>query len=239
MELAIAALCAAAVAAPSFDHAAFDALLKAHVADGRVDDGAFARAPAFPGYLDRLERAQPEALPRDEQLAFWINAYNAYTIHLVNAHRERESIRNIRATAGGPWKQEIVRAGGKTMSLDFVEHEIVRPRFREPRIHFALVCAAVGCPPLRREAYTGARLEAQLEDQARTFIARSPSKNRVDVATRTAYLSPVFVWFKEDFVPNVGKFLARYADDPAARALLESGKFKVVETEYDWSLNAK
>ena len=125
------------------------------------------------------------------------------------------------------------------MSLDFVEHEIVRPRFREPRIHFALVCAAVGCPPLRREAYTGARLEAQLEDQARTFIARSPSKNRVDVATRTAYLNPIFVWFREDFVPDLGKFLARYADDPAARALLESGKFKIVETEYDWSLNAK
>jgi hypothetical protein len=246
MALVIPVLCAAALAASggAFDHAAFDRLLKAHVAGGRVDYDAFARDPAFPRYLDALARAQPYALSEKEQLAFWINAYNAYTIQLVNAHGERESIRNIDKTLGlvkamGPWKEEIVRAGGRTLSLDAVENEILRKRFREPRIHFALVCAAVSCPPLRSEAYTGERLDAQLEDQARVFIDASPAQNRVDVAAATVYRSPIFGWYKDDFTPDVDRFFARYVSDPAARALLASGKYKVVETPYDWSLNKK
>jgi hypothetical protein len=242
---AIAALCSVLVTGDtSFDHSAFDRLLTAHVVDGRVDYDAFARAPAFPAYLDQLARARPDALPPREQLAFWINAYNAYTILLVNAHGERVSIRNIGKTLGvieapGPWKEEIVRAGGRSMSLDHVEHEIIRKRFREPRIHFALVCAARSCPPLRPEAYTGARLDAQLDDQARIFIGRSPHSNRVDVERATVHLSPVFVWFKDDFGPDLGRFLAAYFPPGPQRALLESGKFKVVETPYDWSLNGK
>lgn len=242
---AIAALCAALVTGnTAFDHSAFDRLLKAHVADGRVDYDAFARAPEFPGYLTQLARARPETLSEKEQLAYWINVYNAYTIQLVNAHGERKSIRNINKTLGvikamGPWKQEIVQAGGNTMSLDHVEHEIIRKRFREPRIHFALVCAARSCPPLRREAYTGERLDDQLDDQARIFIAQSPDSNRVDVERAIAHLSPIFTWFKEDFGPDLGRFLARYVPDGPARRLLESGKFKTVETPYDWSLNSK
>jgi hypothetical protein len=243
---AIAALCAAAGVAAgntSFDHSAFDRLLQSHVVDGRVDYDAFARAPEFPRYLEHLARTRPDTLSRKEQLAYWINAYNAYTIQLVNAHGERKSIRNINKTLGvikamGPWKEEIVKAGGQTMSLDHVEHAIIRKRFQEPRIHFALVCAARSCPPLRREAYTGERLDAQLDDQARIFIARSPDKNRVDVPTATVHLSPIFTWFKEDFGPDLGRFLARYVPDGPARRLLESGRFKVVETPYDWSLNS-
>jgi hypothetical protein len=158
----------------------------------------------------------------------------------VNSHGERQSILNVSKVLGvRPWAHEIVKAGGRTFSLDFVEHEILRKRFKEPRIHFALVCAARSCPPLRAEAYTGARLEAQLSDQARTFIAATPSANRVDVAARTVYLSPIFGWYKADFGPDLGRFLARYLPAGAARALLESGQFKVVETEYDWSLNGK
>ena len=211
--------------------------------DGRVDYDAFARAPGFPRYLDRLARARPDTLSREEQLAYWINVYNAYTIQLVNAHQERQSIRNINKILGvieamGPWKEEIVEAGGQTMSLDHVEHEIIRKRFEEPRIHFALVCAARSCPPLRREAYTGERLDAQLDDQARVFIARSPQKNRVDVLAATVHLSPIFTWFKDDFGPDLGGFLARHVPDGPARALLESGRFKTVETPYDWSLNS-
>ena len=247
MPFVMAAVCAAAALAAgnaAFDHAAFDRALKARVAGGTVDYDAFARAPEFPHYLDALSRARPDALPEKEQIAFWINAYNAYTIQLVNAHGERQSIRNIDKTLGvmkamGPWKEEMVRAGGRTLSLDFVEHEILRKRWREPRIHFALVCAARSCPPLRSEAYTGARLEAQLDDQARLFIARSPEKNRVDVEHATLYLSPIFGWFKDDFGPDLGRFLARYVPEGPARALLESGAFKVVETPYDWSLNKK
>jgi hypothetical protein len=245
MPLAIATVCAVLVTGnTSFDHSAFDRLLTAHVADGMVDYDAFARAPEFPRYLDQLARARPETLTEKEQLAYWINVYNAYTIQLVNAHGERKSIRNINKTLGfikamGPWKEEIVRAGGETMSLDHVEHEIIRKRFREPRIHFALVCAAKGCPPLRREAYTGEGLDAQLDEQARIFIAQSPDKNRVDVERATVHLSPIFTWFEDDFGPDLGRFLARYVPDGPARRLLESGKFKVVETPYDWSLNGK
>ena len=241
---AIGALFAALVTAnTAFDHSAFERLLKAHVVDGGVDYDAFARAPEFPGYLDQLARAQPDTLSAKDRLAYWINVYNAYTIQLVNAHEERQSIRNINKTLGvlkamGPWKEEMVKAGGKTMSLDHVEHEIIRKGFQEPRIHFALVCAARSCPPLRREAYTGERLEAQLDDQARIFIAQSPDKNRVDVERATVHLSPIFSWFKDDFGPDLGRFLARYFPDGPARRLLESGKFKMVETPYDWSLNS-
>ena len=231
-----------AAGSASFNHSAFDRLLKAHVASGKVDYDAFAHAPEFPRYLDALAQAQPEALSEKEHLAFWINAYNAYTIQLVNAHGERQSIRNINKTLGvikamGPWKEEIVKAGGKTTSLDFVENGIIRARFHEPRIHFALVCAARSCPPLRREAYTGARLDAQLDDQARLFIAGSPDKNRVDVAAATAHLSPIFGWYKDDFGPDLGRFLARYFPEGPARTLLESGTFKTAETPYDWALN--
>src|SRR5688572_626005 len=234
MLLALALCVAAPLAAggAAFDHSAFDRLLKAHVtADGGVDYDAFGRAPAFPLYLDQLARATPEKLSREEQLAFWINVYNAYTIQLVNAHQERKSIRNINKTLGvikamGPWKEEIVKAGRRTMSLDHVEHEIIRKQFHEPRIHFALVCAARSCPPLRREAYSGERLEAQLDDQARIFIAQSPDKNRVDVLAATVYLSPIFTWFKDDFGPDLGRFLARHVPDGPARRLLESGRFK-------------
>ena len=246
MALATTLLCVTALAAgpASFDHSAFDRLLKAHVAAGRVDYDAFARAPEFPRYLEALSQAQPDALPEKEQVAFWINAYNAYTIALLNAHGERESIRNINKTLGvvkamGPWKEEIVQAGGKTTSLDTVENGILRKRFREPRIHFALVCAARSCPALRSEAYTGARLDAQLDEQARLFIAESPDKNRVDVAAGIAHLSPIFGWYKEDFGPYLGAFLARYVPEGPARALLASGRFKIVETPYDWSLNKK
>ena len=92
----------------------------------------------------------------------------------------------------------MVRAAGRTLTLDEVEHQVIRKEFHEPRIHFALVCAAVSCPPLRREAYTGGRLDEQLDAQARAFLA-SPERNRVDAASRTVFLSPVFGWYREDF----------------------------------------
>jgi hypothetical protein len=234
----------------TFDHGAFDALLRAHVADGLVDYDAFATAREFPRYLARLAAFDPATLPRAEQLAFWINAYNGYTIQLINKHGERTSIRNINKTFGvvkayGPWKERLARVGGRAYGLDEIEQEIIRPRYREPRIHFALVCAALGCPPLRGEAYVGARLDAQLDDQGRVFLRASPTKNRVDVASRTAYLSPVLVGFRDyidDFggsAAAVGRYIARWFPAGPERTLLESGDFRVVETDYDWALNAR
>ena len=234
----------------TFDHGAFDALLKAHVRNGLVDYDAFANAPEFKSYLGRIAATDPATLGRDDQLAFWIDAYNAYTIALINAHHERESIRNINKSFGfvkayGPWKEKLAKVGGKAYGLDEIEQDIIRPRYHEPRIHFALVCAAMGCPPLRSEAYTGAALDAQLDDQARRFLLHSPSKNRVDVANKTVYLSPIFVEFRDymkDFggsEASVGRFVARYYPAGPEKTLLESGDFKVVKTNYDWSLNSQ
>lgn len=235
--------------AQTFDHGAFDTLLRAHVSEGMVDYDAFATSKSFAAYLTQLAAFDPTTLARDDQLAFWINAYNAYTIRLINKHGERESIRNINKTFGikayGPWKEKLAKVGGKAYGLDQIEQDIVRPRFREPRIHFALVCAAMGCPVLRSEAYTGARLEEQLEDQGRIFLLQAPEQNRVDVASRTVYLSPIFVEFRdyiEDFGgsrPAVGKYIARWFPAGPERELLMSGEFKVVVTKYDWTLNSQ
>lgn len=236
--------------AQTFDHGAFDALLEAHVVNGLVDYDAFAKAPTFPRYLAGLAAFNPATLPRPEQLAFWINAYNAYTIQLINQHGERQSIRNINRTLGfvrayGPWTEKMATVGGKVYGLDEIEQGIIRPTYQEPRIHFALVCAAMGCPPLRSEAYVGARLEAQLEDQGRVFVTTQPAKNRVDVASRTVYLSPIFLSFRDyikDFGGSqaaAGRYLARYFPDGAEKTLLQSGSFKARETVYDWTLNSQ
>jgi hypothetical protein len=230
-----------------FDHTAFDALLRAHVVNGMVDYGAFKSAPAFRSYLSALNAQDPAGLPRDEQLAFWINAYNAYTIQLINVHGETVSIRNINKTAflklKGPWSEPLAKVGGKSYTLDHIEHKIIRPTYKEPRIHFALVCAAMGCPPLRSEAYTGSKLNAQLDDQGSEFITKSPAKNRVDVASRTFFHSMIFGYYKEDFggtIQGSAKFAARWFPvGSPERALLESGTFSATQTEYDWTLNSQ
>jgi len=230
-----------------FDHSGFDLVLRAHVsAEGLVDYDAIARSGRLEGYLDALAHARLEGLPGEERLALWINAYNAYTIALILRHEERESIRRINRTFGliagkGPWRERFATVAGRTYTLDEIEHEIIRVRFDERRIHFALVCAAKGCPPLRREAYTGARLDAQLQDQARRFLANT-ARNRVDVERRIVHLSPIFDWYREDFPAGtsaLGAWLARFLPPGAERTLLESGAFKIRHTSYDWSMNAR
>ena len=161
-----------ASAQATFDHGAFDALLHAHVRSGLVDYDAFAAAPEFAAYLGRLAAFDPAALAQPDQVAFWIDAYNAYTIQLINAHHERESIRNINKSFGfvkgyGPWKEKLAVVGGKSYGLDDIEQDILRKRYHEPRIHVALVCAAMGCPPLRSEAYVGRSEEHTSELQSR------------------------------------------------------------------------
>ncbi len=235
--------------AQTVDHSAYDRLLKAHVVNGLVDYDAFKADPAFAGYLKLLAATNPASLPRTEQLALWINAYNAYTIQLINNKGERESIRNVNKSLGflkfkGPWSEAFAVVGGKTYSLDDIEQRTIRPTFREPRIHFALVCAAIGCPPLRSEAYTSARIEAQLNEQAVKFLTQTPSKNRVDVASRTVYHSQVFTFsnYLNDFGGSkaaMGRFIARYYPAGPEKSLLESGDFTAVKTDYDWSLNSQ
>src|SRR4029434_9265868 len=133
-----------------------------------------------------------------QRIAFWINAYNAFTLRLILDHYPIASIRRIGWLPGAAFRERFIPMQGlkgETISLDDIENGTLRSAFREPRIHFALVCAARSCPPLRREAYRGADLDRQLDDQARIFL-RDATKNRVDAATRTLYLSSIFKWFR-------------------------------------------
>ncbi|MEP6781879.1 MAG: DUF547 domain-containing protein [Gemmatimonadaceae bacterium] len=233
------------VAGPTFDHSIFDQLLHKHVVNGLVDYDAFEHSADFERYLSSLASAKPAALARAEQLAFWINAYNAYTIALMNQHHERKSIRNINKTFGlisikGPWTENMARVGGETYTLLHIENEIIRQQYHDARIHFAIVCASMGCPPLRSEAFTGVKLEQQLDDQVRSFLLKSPAKNHVDVAKRTVFASPIFDWYREDFGGSdaaVGKFIAQYYSAGPERDLLLSGNFSLKATDYDWSIN--
>ncbi len=247
LVIAVVAWAAVSGAEPVFDHAPFDRLLRTHVEGGLVDYDAFQAAPEFGAYLRSLAGFDPSELPDTTRLAFWINAYNAYTIHLINLKGERESIRNINKALGllklkGPWEEPIARVGDRTLSLGAIEHEIIRKQFHEPRIHFALVCAALGCPPLRGEAYLGERLDRQLEEQARLFIRHSPEKNRLSVGARVVHLSPIFDWYREDFGGSdaaIGRYLASFYAEGPERQLLLGGDFTLKTTPYDWRLNLR
>ena len=214
--------------APSIDHAAFDKLLHKNVANGLVNYGAFRNNPEFARYLASLNKVDPTKFEEPERIAFWLNVYNAYTIQLIASHGETQSIRNIDKTFGvlrlkGPWSEPIVKAAGRTLTLDDVEHRILRHEFSEPRVHFAMAFGTLGGPPLRSEAYAGAKLDEQLEDQARIFIRQSPTKNRVDTASYTLYASPILARYRSDFGESssaLGKFLAEYYPEGPERRML-------------------
>ncbi len=226
----------------TIDHSAFDSLLRVHVRDGLVDYDAFRDAAAFRRYLTALAGASLAGADDEEQMAFWINVYNAYTIQLIITHGERESIRNVNRTLGvlrlkGPWSEPIVRAAGRTLTLDDVEHRILRKDFHDPRVHFALVSAAKGSPPLRSEAFTGAALDRQLFDQGARFL-KDTTRNQIE--TRFPRLSPIFTYYKADFGTGrseLGAYLATWFDGDTKKKL-ESGRFGMREVPFDWSLNA-
>jgi hypothetical protein len=227
-----------------FDHGLFDRLLRSHVTKDGVDYAAFSRGADLGRYLEQLERAQPSSWPEAERLAFWINVYNAHTVHAVAVHRPSKSIRDLvlpgrDGQPGTVWKAPLVRVGGRSFTLDEVEHDLIRKTFRDPRVHFALVCAAYSCPPLRAEAYSGAQLDRQLDDQAHRFLHGQAKGCRVDAANGVVYVSEIFAWYKEDFGDDaaVGRYIARYLPETLERRVLESGRFRLVGIPFDWSLN--
>lgn len=234
-----------ATAAP--DDALFTALLQDHVDEGAVDYAAIADDSRLETYLAQLAATDPAKLPdRDAQMAFWINAYNAYTLQLVASVENVRTIREITglgtrgdAESAKPWDQPIATIGGKDYTLNQVEHEIIRPQFGDARIHFALVCAAYSCPQLRSEAYVADRLDEQLDAQGRWFMAH---RNEIDPRQRTAGLSQLFNWFAEDFGADQNEILryaAQFVAHPAAANSLrnEPHRWKVTYLDYDWSLN--
>ena len=226
-------------------HARLAGVLSNVVSGGRVD---YVRLRSSPGeldvYLNELAAVKPDeftAWSRENRLALLLNLYNARTLRLVIDHYPLKSIREIGTLPGAAWRDLIVRFGGQVATLDHLEKKIIRPGYGEPRIHFALVCAAQGCPPMRSEPYVGARLDRQLDDQARQFLATT-EKNRFDPATGTLWLSPIFKWYQEDFTGRTGSLAAYvkpFLPDESRRALEPATKVKVRYTDYDWSLNER
>lgn len=236
--------------ATAFDHAhaAWTRLLGNFVKDGWVDYAGLRGSRAeLDAYLAALENVRPpeyEAWARPERLAFWINAYNAYTVRLILDHYPVESIKRIGGLFRGPFSKTFIPLKGlrgKDLSLDDVEHRILRKEFDEPRIHFAIVCASKSCPALGPEAYGAADLDRQLDEAARAFLA-DPKKNRIDRAKRALEISSIFKWFREDFEKAAGTlpaFLARFTDVETAKALREGEEWKIGFLDYDWSLNGR
>ncbi len=245
VSLAVALLALTAQAAEPFDqtHAPFARVLSAVVKEAHVDYAKLKAAPLeLDTYLREVAAVPPAEFARwseADRLALHLNLYNAQTLRLIIDHYPLKSIRSIGLLPGAAWRGLIVRQGGQIMSLSHLENKVIRVDYQEPRIHFALVCAAVGCPPLRHEPYVGSRLNEQLDDQARQFLATA-EKNRFDPATATLHLSPIFKWYDEDFIKPAGS-LAAYVKPflPAVQrdALGEPAKVKVSFTDYDWALN--
>ncbi|HDP79695.1 MAG TPA: DUF547 domain-containing protein [Spirochaetes bacterium] len=233
-------------------HGLYTAVLSDHVKNGYVDYRALKADARFEKYIAELDAADPAALPsREEKLAFWINVYNAHTLKLIIDNHPVKSISALHyggslalATAlkKTVWQTHRFTVGGKAYTLDQVEHGILRPVFRDHRIHGAIVCAAVSCPTLRGEAYEAHRVNEQLDDQMRRFMA-DPSKNRYDAATGTLYLSKIFNWFEKDFTggkKSIVEALVPYMPEAAAMAVRErGGKVNIKYLPYDWALNGR
>ncbi|MGA7279205.1 MAG: DUF547 domain-containing protein [Desulfocapsaceae bacterium] len=221
-------------------HQPWTDLLRQHVSDGRVDYQGFKEdEAALDRYLETLAETDPEQLGEDDRLALYINAYNAYTVKLILENFKNgqppESIRRIGGLFASPWQISFAVIGGETFSLDNIEHDIIRVEFDEPRIHFAVNCASLSCPPLISEAYRGETLDLQLEQSSRNFLEDTRHNYYRD---GSLYVSSIFKWYSEDF-----------NDDPVAFFLLHSpsvlpddstaGDIKVKYLDYDWSLNGK
>ncbi len=241
-----------------FSHEIWDGLLTRFVhlsADdtaSRVDYEGFAESrqklAAYLGQLASVARVDFDRWSVAEQLAFLINAYNAWTIDLILEHYPGiESIRDIGFLPGAAWRLRRVELFGRKMSLDTLEHDLIRgwDRFREPRIHFAVNCAAVGCPALSDRAYGGATLNEQLDRNVRLFLT---DRSRNYAIQDDLYVSPIFRWYREDFQDGWGRyasltiFLAEYAEalglSEAQKAALMSGQMRIRFSRYDWRLNS-
>lgn len=224
----------------AFDHSheKFTQVLEKNMNGENVNYAALKKSPGELGsYIEDLAtvgKSEYSKWSDDQKMAYLINLYNAATLKLIIDYYPVKSIRDIKS----PWKQNRVKLFGKHVSLDHIEHEILRKDFSDPRIHFGVNCASIGCPALRNEAFRADKLDAQLDEQARLFLNDS-SKNRVDHKKGILYLSSIFDWFKGDFVDKSGsveKFIAPYLSGKDRKAV-ESGKFKVKNSNYDWDLN--
>ena len=220
------------VAEPSIaypTHEVFDVLLKQYVNDkGQVDyAGLKSRRTALDKYLQQLENNAPDSSwPDDEVMAYWINAYNAYTLKLIVDNYPTKSIKELKG--GKPWDAKWINIGGKSYSLNNIEHDILRKRFDDARIHAVVNCAAASCPPLWNRAFTADNLESALETRTRNWI-NNPAYNKISASS--AQLSKLFDWYGEDFGDKV-KFLNQYYKGGRVMNSASIGYL-----DYDWALN--
>lgn len=234
----------------ALDHSLFTQVLAEHVKEGRVDYAALRHDQRLPRYLDQLAATDPSALANDqERLALWLNAYNAYTLKLIIDRAPAKSITEI-GTGGialgsllktTAWDIPLAVVGGRKYTLNQIEHEVIRAQFKDERSHFALNCASGSCPILRTEAYEAGKLDEQLDDQGRLFL-RDSSRNRFDLAAKTAQISSIFKWYQKDFGNDDRAALlaaAKYAPDDVRTAIeADPGAWRVSYLAYDWSLNS-
>lgn len=251
------AVSAQAQTTSAFDHDAWNRLLAQHVRwspEGHASTVDYrgmkvdqSKLQSYLSALSAVQRKTFDGWSRETQLAFLINAYNAYTVQLIlTRYPDVKSIKDLGSLFQSPWEKAFVPLLGQTRSLDDIEHGLIRGsgRYRDPRVHFAVNCASIGCPALRPEAYLPTRLDAQLEDQARRFLG-DRSRNRV--SGDELIVSPIFKWYREDFEQgfrgdkSLPDFLARYADvlglSVAQTHDLHTGRMAITFDGYDWHLN--
>ena len=219
-------------------HAGLTHVLKKHVSKGWVNYTALRKdREELDSYLKSLQAVSKEdfqAWSDPQKIAFWINAYNAYTLKLIIDNDPVKSIKDLGSFFKSVFGKDFIPLNnlfGEIVDLNDIEHGTLRKNFSEPRIHFALVCASISCPALRSEAYIAKDLDEQLDKQARTFLTDF-EKNRYDRKSNTLYLSKIFYWFKEDFQKasrTVQKYVALYLEIPP--------DVRIEYLEYDWSLN--
>jgi len=199
--------------------------------------------------LSAVTAAEYAGWTKPQQLAFLVNAYNAFTIELIlTRYPDLKSIKDLGGVFESPWKKKFFRLLGSERSLDELEHGLIRAPgvFDDPRIHVAVVCASIGCPMLRNEAFVAERLDAQFDDAMRRFLS-DRQRNRFDAANGTLAVSKIFDWYQKDFeqghrgIDSLKTLIARYADRladaPAAQAELRAGRYKLSFLDYDWALN--
>ncbi len=245
------------VAKNSFDHnhQLYSEILQSNVKTGMVNYKKLKKTPkslnAYLFKLSRVKKSQFNQWSKQQQLAFLINLYNATTLKLIIDHYPLTSIKRIGNWLRGPWDQPVVKLFGKRITLNNLEHQVIRQRYNEPRIHLALVCAAKGCPVLRNEAYTAKKLNAQLNSQTKQLL-RNPFKFRIDRQAKIVYISPIFKWYGGDFISkyspkngfngfnkqqqSVMNFCSKYLA-PREQQLLRKGGYSIKFLSYDWSLN--
>jgi len=227
------------VAGADIDNALYSEVLERYVRDGLVDYAYLkTRKNDLDDYLDMMGAVSPDSLSSGEQLAFYINLYNAATLRLVVDNYPVESIKDIGSIFSSPWKLKVVRLNGEMVTLDHIEHEIVRPRFKDPRVHAALNCSATSCPPLLSVPYNGRTIDMQLEQAMVDFI--NDGKNNYLEGTILS-VSKIFSWFSEDFPEDFVGWFMGYAKGDLKRELevmIRDGKKpRVRYLKYDWSLN--